>query len=532
MARQSKASELARQTLRELAARKLEPTPDNYRALYAEIAGAGEEAREHGPETILREFATALPRNSPGLLHLGKTLTAAVNSRDWKKVQRGLELLVDRAFADSEPGTDGAVAQQVTARLCELFAQTLDTGVATQLIDCPSLASEATSLAAYLREADGVNIEKLQQRLTSLWLGIARQGTRHNELQSALLELLRLMIDNVGELVADDRWLAGQMQVVTQAISGPLSVDALELAKDNLQDVIARQRQLKQSLGEVRATLKQMVLSFVDELGKLSETTGDYHDSIEHLSQQIRRTEDVNQLNQLLEEVLRETRDVQASTLRSRQEVLDARQKVDDAQRKAAELEAELQQVSAQVQTDYLTGTLNRRGLKEAYDRELAIAERENTPTSIALLDIDNFKELNDNFGHQVGDRILTHLATLIKDTVRPGDRVSRYGGEEFLILLPNADIQQATVVLTRLQRALTKHFYLHEEAPLLITFSTGVTRHLPGETQEAVISRADQALYQAKRNGKNRVVALPPGPMEWIPETSLPRIGASIAAA
>lgn len=532
MARQNKSSELARQTLLELAARKLEPNPDNYRALYAEIAGIDDSCQDRGPETVLREFTASLPRNSPGLAHLGNTLTAAVNSHDWQKVQRGLELLVDRAFAGSEHAADGAAALHVTARLYALLAETLETSISTQLIETPFLAREAASLAEYLRAGDVVDIDRLQQRFKSLRQGIELQGTRRTELQNALLDLLRLMIDNVGELVADDRWLTGQMQVVTQAITGPLSLDALEVARSNLQNVIAQQRQLKQSLSEVRSTLKQMVVSFVDELGKLSETTGDYHDSIEHLSQQIRRTDDVTQLNQLLEEVLRETRDVQASTLRSRREVLDARQKVDEAQRKAAELEAELQHVSEQVQNDYLTGTLNRRGLQEAYDRELAIAERENTPTSIALLDIDNFKELNDNFGHQVGDHVLTHLATLIKDTVRPGDRVSRYGGEEFLILLPNADIDQAIAVLTRLQRALTKHFFLHEDAPLLITFSTGVTRHLPGETQAAVIARADQALYQAKRNGKNRVIALQPEGMDWIPETHVPALGTSAAAA
>jgi len=532
MARQSKSSELARQTLLELAARKLEPTPDNYRALYAEIAGIDDSCKDHSPETVLRDFTARMHGNSKGLAHLGKTLTAAVDSRDWQKVQRGLDLLVDRAFTQHQPAADGAAAQQVTARLYALLAQTLETGISTQLIGTPSLLSEAASLAEYLREGAAVDMDRLQQRLKSLWRGIELQGKQQTGLQSALLDLLRLMIDNVGELVADDRWLTGQMQVVTQAITGPLSLDALEVARINLQEVIARQRQLKQSLSEVRSTLKQMVVAFVDALGKLSETTGDYHDSIENLSQQIRHTDDVNQLSQLLEEVLRETRDVQASTLRSRQEVLDARQKVDEAQRKAAQLEAELQQVSEQVQNDYLTGTLNRRGLKEAFDRELAIAERENTPTSIALLDIDNFKDLNDNFGHQVGDRVLTHLATLIKDTVRPGDRVSRYGGEEFLILLPNADIDQAMAVLTRLQRALTKHFFLNDEAPLLITFSTGVTRHLPGETQDAVINRADQALYQAKRSGKNRVVALLPEGMDWIPETGAPALGTSAAAA
>ncbi len=451
MGRQGKAGEIARQTLLALAAGKLEPTPDNYCRFYAKISGA----------------------------------------------------------APTDSNAEASAAPPLAARLYELLAQALEAGIASRLIHVPALAGEASELATHLRAPAALDIDQLHARLKSLWLRVERQGERQDQLQAALLDLLHLMIDNVGELVADDQWLRGQINVVLEAITAPLSIDALQLAKTHLKEVIAKQGQLQQGLSEVRTTIKHMVVSFVDELGKLSESTGDYHDSIENLSQKIRQTDDVNQLNLLLEQVLRETRDVQSHTLKSRQEVLAARQKVDDAERKVAQLESELRQISEKVHTDYLTGTLNRRGLKDAFDRELAIAEREGTATSVALLDIDNFKKLNDNFGHQVGDDVLVHLARLIKETVRPGDSVARYGGEEFLILLPNAEIDQASAVLTRLQRALTKHFYLHDNCQVLITFSTGVTRRLPGETQEAVIARADAALYQAKREGKNRVVAV-----------------------
>lgn len=461
MGRQRKPSEIARDTLLALAASKLEPTPDNYCRLYAEISGSR-------------------------------------NDRDR-----------DHSAAAHE--------------LYALLAQTLESGVAARFIDAPALAHEASDLARHLRETDAVDVEILQRRLQSLWLKIELQENRQGQLQSALLDLLRLMIDNVGELVADDQWLRGQMDVVLQAISSPLKLDALDLAKQNLKAVILKQRQLKQGLSEVRATLKHMVVSFVGELGNLSAATGNYHDNIETLSRKIRETDDVQQLNHLLDEVLRETKNVQSSTLRSRAEVLAARQRVEAAEHKVLELEAALLEASEKVQTDYLTGTLNRHGLKEAFERELAIAERENTPTSVALLDIDNFKELNDSFGHQVGDDVLTHLAKLIKDTVRPGDSVARYGGEEFLILLPNAEIEQATAVLTRLQRALTKHFFLHDNGRVLITFSTGVTRHLPGETQDMVIARADAALYQAKRNGKNRVIAVQADGLQWHPLIAAP---------
>ncbi len=591
-----KPSDLARQTLLELAACKLEPTPDNYARLYTEIE------RGHGAipgvsaEAALHNIVTHLPRNSPEQVQLCNGLIEAADSRDWLKVQCALIDLVQPTANDLMPASEWAAiirrlirnagddasdgphlpmhkwtaleialntgddtlklkrrlellaaawevkpglltdssrplkrVNTITAKpviestvLCtqlhELLAQALETGIATRLFDAPALAAEASELAKRLREPNIAGLDELLARLKSLWLRVELQGNRQDRLQMALLDLLRLMVDNVGALVADDQWLHGQMRVVMQAISSPLSLDALKLAKSNLTEVIRKQNQLKQGLSEVRTTLKQMVVSFIDELGNLSAATGDYHDSVEHLSQKIRQTDDVNQLNQLLEEVLRETRDVQTSTLRSRQEVLAARQQVDAAERKVVELETELQQVSEKVQTDYLTGTLNRRGLKDAFDRELAIAEREKTPTSVALLDIDDFKALNDHFGHQVGDDILVHLARLIKETVRPGDSVARYGGEEFLILLPDAEIDQATAVLTRLQRALTKHFFLQDNCKVLITFSTGVTRHLSGETQEAVIARADGALYQAKRTGKNRVVAVQAESPEWQP--------------
>jgi diguanylate cyclase len=252
-----------------------------------------------------------------------------------------------------------------------------------------------------------------------------------------------------------------------------------------------------------------MVASFIDELGKLSTATGDYHDSIENLAQKIRQTEDVNQLNVLLEEVLRETRGVQASALRSRQEVLRARERVNVAELKIRELENQLELVSEKVLRDHLTGTLNRRGLSEAFDREIALAECQSQPLSVALLDIDNFKDLNDTFGHQVGDDALVHLAQVIKDTIRPSDNVARFGGEEFMILLPNSDTEHATTVITRLQRELTKRFFLHDNGKVLITFSAGITACLPGEAQAAAITRADRALYQAKRMGKNRVIAV-----------------------
>jgi len=127
------------------------------------------------------------------------------------------------------------------------------------------------------------------------------------------------------------------------------------------------------------------------------------------------------------------------------------------------ELEVELGQVSELIYQDHLTGMLNRRGMDEAFVREFARAKRGKRRFSVALLDIDHFKKINDTFGHEVGDQALVHLASVVKEILRPVDVVARYGGEEFVIILPDTAEADGVKIMTRLQRDLTKRYFLHE---------------------------------------------------------------------
>jgi diguanylate cyclase len=124
----------------------------------------------------------------------------------------------------------------------------------------------------------------------------------------------------------------------------------------------------------------------------------------------------------------------------------------------------------------------------------------------VALLDIDDFKALNDRYGHQTGDQALTHIANVIRETMRPSDIVMRYGGEEFLFLLPDASANQAVQALGRVQSGLKQKPLLYAGIPLCMTFSAGVTMRKHGESRDAVIARADAALYAAKRAGKHQI--------------------------
>ena len=124
---------------------------------------------------------------------------------------------------------------------------------------------------------------------------------------------------------------------------------------------------------------------------------------------------------------------------------------------------------------------------------------------SVGLIDIDNFKKLNDTLGHAAGDVALKSLAAAVRERLRPDDHLARFGGEEFVVLLPATAVDEAQQVLTRLQRSLSEALFLHDGHEVFVTFSAGVTAWRHGETLQAALERADEALYEAKRTGKNR---------------------------
>ena len=252
-------------------------------------------------------------------------------------------------------------------------------------------------------------------------------------------------------------------------------------------------------------TSLQLVKPAAASRGKLAAGAGDYRERIEHYAQQIRQTHDVSKIIDILDAALLETKALHFSN-----EVQAAREQVERAEHKIESLKNELEQLRELVHADPLTGAFNRGGLDLAYAREAARADRHNTPLCVALLDLDDFKRLNDTRGHQAGDNALLHLVNVARQTLRPIDVVARFGGEEFVVLMPDTAIDPAVSVIHRLQRNLAMNSFLHAGQPLPITFSAGVTPRASYEHQSTVINRADEALYEAKHAGKNRVVAAP----------------------
>ncbi len=156
---------------------------------------------------------------------------------------------------------------------------------------------------------------------------------------------------------------------------------------------------------------------------------------------------------------------------------------------------------------DGLTGVLNRRSFMNRLQEELAAARRHQTEYSLALLDVDHFKSVNDRYGHPAGDAVLVELARRLKEALRTEDLVGRYGGEEFVVLLRQVPFANAEATAERVRKLVEETpFALPDGTQLPITTSIGLSRLLIDKEIDGTLESADQALYQAKRNGRNRV--------------------------
>lgn len=586
-------SELARETLKTLAARKVPPTPDNYAKIYAEISGITIEENT-GPEKVLRgiaEHLTQSPKSAPA----GAALKKVIKDKDWeqylKKIEEvlpkqsaeqvhswsslirdllrqleathkgltivrkkeGLETVLKRFAtnpetlfeklnalmrswsespaantididsatpalpAESSTSTTAATAitahpsaripsdgPEILGQLSELLAQTLESTVSTQ----PELAQEIQALTQQVRSIKThEQVTELAKLLRPFWIKVELRGGDKAKIHEGLVRMLRLLVENVGEMIEDEEWLHGQIVVLKEIIANPVDRNAIADAERSLRDTIINQGLLKKSLTDAKTTLKSLMSTFIDRLSEITESTGDYHQKIEGYSQKIGKTNNITELSNLLDDIMQDTRIIQDRALRSHDELVSTRQQVQQAETEIKNLQQELAQVSELVREDQLTGTLNRRGLDASFENESTRADRNQSSLCVALLDIDNFKHLNDTLGHHAGDQALTHLSHVIKEALRPSDSVARYGGEEFVILLPDVNIEAASTTIERLQRELTKKYFMHENDRVLITFSAGVAQRAPQESQEEVIGRADKAMYQAKKSGKNRVI-------------------------
>lgn len=603
MSAPSNPSEIARETLRQMAMRRVAPTPDNYFKVYHEIAGTRADD-DASPEQFARSVARRLPRDTAERQRCAHEVDQALTAGDLKAADDALgrylekikateqpawnELIasllrlwearqhgwttarkreaLDRVLGAADPATlytrlqgllrnwnqslsgpggaggdietvddDSAPAEaraleisalvapaapadarlfapsaeaELAVPLRALLTLSVDRLVPAFLGEHTELAGEASFIGADIAAAcDALALDKLHARMKTLAHRMEMSAADDAEIRGGLLELLRLVLHNIGELVLEDKWMAGQVEMLREIVDGQPNPRTLDEAGRRLKGLIYKQTQLKSSLFESQQHLRTMLVGFLDQLALFADSTGTYHDQLSESARQIASATDIAEIGPMLDKVMEQTRTMQRGAQQAHTDLLNARAQAQEAEGRIAKLQSELDEASRQMRHDQLTGVLNRRGMEEMFDKELARAQRRSAPLSVGVLDIDNFKKFNDTYGHDVGDDALIHLATVVRKYLRPQDSLARYGGEEFVILLPDANEADAAQALVRLQRELTREFFMTGQTKLVITFSAGVTELQPGEKLDLALKRADVAMYQAKQAGRNRVV-------------------------
>ena len=184
-----------------------------------------------------------------------------------------------------------------------------------------------------------------------------------------------------------------------------------------------------------------------------------------------------------------------------------------ELKKRNSELQSMLHHVEALAITDPLTGLFNRRRFDDVLKREFAITKRYSTPLSCLMVDVDHFKRINDLYGHDAGDRVLCGVATRLTARLREVDTASRFGGEEFAILLPQTPKQGALIVAERIAGVVRREHFDFEDGSASVTVSVGVadSRDVAGTSPDSLVKAADNALYLAKSRGRDQVVVYSP---------------------
>ncbi|HPO16172.1 MAG TPA: GGDEF domain-containing protein [Candidatus Hydrogenedentes bacterium] len=183
------------------------------------------------------------------------------------------------------------------------------------------------------------------------------------------------------------------------------------------------------------------------------------------------------------------------------------REQLEFAQKTIQHQQEQMQRLSAEATLDFLTKIPNRRTLDARLQEEFSRTQRYQTPFSVIMMDIDHFKKINDTFGHIAGDRILRAVATVLGEQKRESDFLGRYGGEEFALILPETELPQAAAAAEKARRKIDETRFNFEGKTVPVNISGGVAQVRETDAEaSAVVNRADQALYRAKQNGRNRI--------------------------
>jgi diguanylate cyclase len=396
-----------------------------------------------------------------------------------------------------------AVAPDHQPKVVEALEGALRAGLPPDQPRAVELADELAALGQRIR-SEGATL-LITEAVVEVCQRARRLFAHRHHLVDELMALCRSLSDSITELAEDDSWARGQGQALRGRLDDNAGSRAVRAARELLADTRERQKSVRSERAKARDALKAMITHMLSEIGELGQVTGRFNDKVENYADVIEKADSIENLAEVVRELVGDTRAVHEVVASARQRMAEEHTRASELESQVQKLESELRRLSDEVSTDVLTQVANRRGLAQVFEAERARIERGGPGFAVGLIDIDNFKKLNDTLGHAAGDVALKQLAARVKEWLRPVDHIARFGGEEFVVMLTSTPVAEAQQVLTRLQRQLTASLFMHDGREVFVTFSAGVTDYRPGEALELALERADEALYEAKRTGKNR---------------------------
>ncbi len=252
----------------------------------------------------------------------------------------------------------------------------------------------------------------------------------------------------------------------------------------------------------IRKKIEDSIIKTIKDIFLSSESVGSYNEVLHRHFKNIADVKDIDEIRFIVSSLIKET----SQTIKSNSKTHEELQKT---VKELEEVRKSLHEVQIEARTDSLTGLNNRLAFDEKIKEEMERFKRYKVPCSVAMIDIDHFKNLNDTYGHIVGDRALVHVSKELVKNLRSIDFAARYGGEEFAVILPSTAIKDAVVVIEKIRQEIFDTEFLVKDKSVEITVSGGVREFYEGDTIAQVIEKADQSLYLAKNSGRNLVKTL-----------------------
>jgi diguanylate cyclase len=320
------------------------------------------------------------------------------------------------------------------------------------------------------------------------------------EFSERIANLLVSCIRGLKKSLPVDDELAKKLKDLEAVVKKGVRVSpATELGKD-IEEFFDRQIIKQQFIEEEKDIVKTMVLEVVDTIKSVMSTSSGFETNIAECVENIESADNIQDIVRLKDSFVGEMQ-------RVRQHSRTLQDELEEHRKNSIILAKKLEQSEAQALVDPLTNVLNRGAYNLKMGQMINEFKRYKEEWALLILDIDHFKIFNDDYGHQIGDKVLKSVAGTVRNAIRISDQIFRYGGEEFVVLLSRVDAKIASQLAEKICREVERDYFIDDDKKLKVTISIGASIVGKDDTELSLFERADKAMYRAKNNGRNQVV-------------------------